>query len=227
MSNQVVTNCQNCIFAEYQLKEQTGCAAGQLELHDKIAAYNEDGLFYIIPDICSYFRPKEWAGGEKDMMKLKDRVIKDSEIKYSAFVYAVDKTDSEIEQTLNSLLDQGVLPSKLILCLSNLTEDRLNLLKPILMKFRGWQIESLLATESRVDYFYRSVVHHKKPWFLLVEGGCIIKKDWIRESNMSVINGKSSVCKFSFPEKNPQVLFAPTRLMFLVVEELEEMFNGQ
>lgn len=227
MSNKLITSCQDCVFAEYADDEQYGCVAGQLEHYpDKIEAYNELGKFYVIPDICSFNRPKHWAGEEKDMTKLKEKIVKESQITYNAFVFAIGKTDKEIFQTLNSLLDQTNQPAKIVLCVNIMSPIRMAALMPTLNKFKSWQIEDQYDSEKKTDYFYRSVAHHSNRWFMAINAGCIVSTNWVQQTNLSLISGRSEALAYVYPEDKPQMILGPSHLSGEILTKLGNFFDA-
>ena len=68
----IETSCKNCVFARWKGRRQTGCEANRLSHFTPIEAYDEEKEFYVIPTICTYYRPPIWNNGVADVEKAEE-----------------------------------------------------------------------------------------------------------------------------------------------------------
>lgn len=97
------TSCKECVCAIYDGNTQTGCIAGRVDkIANKFEAYDEDKEFYVIEQLCNYYRDnkEEYVKyGSTNIKKIQD------ESKLSFLIYII--IDSNIEKSqLIKILDE-------------------------------------------------------------------------------------------------------------------------
>ena len=110
------TSCQDCCFAQYNGKNQTGCYLDMLNYYGcAVEAYNEGGEFYIVNGRYCYFkRTKEWV--EQQDNRGRDNLLvavrKEQQIPYVCFIVVDGNMDKKrLEETIESLMSQMYPPS--------------------------------------------------------------------------------------------------------------------
>tara|TARA_Y100000996_G_C22525149_1_gene644121 strand:- start:847 stop:1632 length:786 start_codon:yes stop_codon:yes gene_type:complete len=112
-------DCSKCIFAEVKPPEndgmfglwQHGCGAGRLnklkerreatllEKSDEV----EQHTYYDLTRFCNMYRTGKWKENAKGCLKTKAE--KESQLKFGIVIDAADKTEQQIKETFNSLLE--------------------------------------------------------------------------------------------------------------------------
>jgi hypothetical protein len=67
------TPCKFCVFAQWEDKEQTGCAAGRLELfkpENVVEATDNEFDFFVIKEFCNSYRAGDWNDGVANVSKM-------------------------------------------------------------------------------------------------------------------------------------------------------------
>ena len=109
--------CRDCIFAEWEENQQTGCSIDRLEKYKKLECAFDcedeetDKKFYIIDGrFCMMCRNQKWVEdnnvAEEDWESIAKEEMK---IKYQALVFAGDDKE-DIKKTIRSLVNQTITP---------------------------------------------------------------------------------------------------------------------
>ena len=185
MSENPITVCQKCAFAEYVETEQVGCFAGALSMLPVIEAYNEEGEFYVVDGVCPYHRTKDWLQNKletcDDMNTIIGEMKENTYIQYNAIIMGRDNLE-DIIRSVSQVKEIDCEPSKVIV-LTFLNEDGIKQLQEYLngCKFRLWQIENQIDDYTNQDLIRRTINHHRNHWHLLIEAGVNdVSKDFIK-----------------------------------------------
>lgn len=126
------TTCRDCVFATYNGNEQIDCDLDRLDKFEENGAEiigQDDGsrrYFLVAGRFCNTCRNQDW-GAKHASHDWAAIVAKESQVQCCFIIYADhDSSQTEVEETLDSVLDQGpVLPHRIIILLNgHLTEPR-------------------------------------------------------------------------------------------------------
>jgi hypothetical protein len=125
------TPCKECVFAEYDHKRQTGCAAGMLDKfknsgYDIVEVYDNEKEFFVINNKkCIFMRKINWLNnrGFNSLTKAVEEAKKENEIKY-ILILDINKNTSlySIQNVINFFNKQEIIPTG-ILVITNTNED--------------------------------------------------------------------------------------------------------
>lgn len=94
------TSCKDCVFAEYEDITQVSCQADRLKFFgDIIEAYDNDKEFYVINDVCTYYRPPFWNDGKAEISEAR----RELETTFGIFIDLSDKEDEDLDKTIDSI----------------------------------------------------------------------------------------------------------------------------
>jgi hypothetical protein len=125
------TPCKECVFAEYDNKTQTGCAAGMLDKfknsgYDIVEVYDNEKEFFVINNKkCIFMRKRDWFDNRNfnSITKAVAEATKENEIKYILILDINKNTSfSSIENVVNFFNTQNIIPTG-ILVITNTNED--------------------------------------------------------------------------------------------------------
>lgn len=148
------TPCKDCVFALYEGKTQTGCAANLIEIfrHQAVTileAYDEEREFYVIKNrICLMSRPLKWLEREPDIQKLLKIARDQIRLKYEVIILIENThTLQDIEKTIQSIELQTLKPERIIFVMRKTHSIRPSQLHDSC--FGPWKIQ--LITEETAD----------------------------------------------------------------------------
>ena len=180
------TICLNCIFAQYNDKVQTGCAANRLDLFKKaeqeIAEVTIDDrtTFVIEGKTCVYYRNKEWAESYYKTKNPKDillNVKKELSIPYHVILFfRKDDKLEDLKDRLTELEQQKVSPKILtILDRSHSVEAPTEKIMQTCQEFNfpHWRVQKIQATDQLdndvIDLAYDSTKNLKYMFYIIFE----------------------------------------------------------
>lgn len=80
------TSCKECILAVYDGKTQTSCIAGRLDKLNHFEAYDDEKEFFVIEQLCNYYRNnKEKYTLEDESIDL-DRIEKETRVTFDIII---------------------------------------------------------------------------------------------------------------------------------------------
>jgi hypothetical protein len=149
------TVCKNCVFAEFDDQQQTGCSAGFLQKYEASGAeiveeYYGDKIYKVINNkICLGCRlensnwTKQYEG--KDLLASMKKEVR---FRCDAVVVITDDTKMEdIEKTTVSVIASSIKPDKVVYVYRNMKFNYAKLLKYVNSIYVGtgikWQIKEL------------------------------------------------------------------------------------
>jgi len=188
----IVTSCQDCLFAEYTEKTQSGCKANLIEKYvtDGLAveAYNEEGEFYIIPGVaCLGKMPKAFA--EKAGIKAEDALefVKNKmQIQWQAIIIL---NDEDIKPCLDALSKQSIKPENVSVILAyNSTHKPGNLAKWLKQRsFKTWRVMETENPElSRGNLVDLVLDKYVNPFYMVLEPTRVLEDDFMERLNKKV-----------------------------------------
>jgi len=118
----VKTLCRDCVFAEWDKDNQTGCSVGRLDKYKELeCAFDceEEGgdkkFFMIQGRYCMMCRNQKWVDdNDVSEEKWEEVAREEMKIKYQAIVFASDNKE-EIKKTIKSLVSQKIPPVYIVL----------------------------------------------------------------------------------------------------------------
>jgi hypothetical protein len=94
------TSCKDCVFSEYEGITQVSCKADRLKFfEDTVEAYDNDKEFYVINDVCTYYRPPFWNNGKADI----DEARRELKTTFGIFLDLSGKEDEDLDKTIDSI----------------------------------------------------------------------------------------------------------------------------
>lgn len=128
----ISTPCKNCCFAVYDKNTQTGCSAGMLDKFRRAnveiqECYDEEKEFYVIQDRwCPAQRTDNWLKRyrKKNIHKV---LANELLLKTDCIIYAYNSTTENIITTLDSLCNQEIKPSNIVIILNHSKDNERNL----------------------------------------------------------------------------------------------------
>lgn len=106
----IKTNCKDCAFASYKDKTQISCEFNRIEKFgdDAIEAYDDDGEFYVIDRLCTYYRNKAWGYTSED----KGRVLKESALGFDIIFNCNNINATQAQIITHFINNHNYYPSK-------------------------------------------------------------------------------------------------------------------
>jgi hypothetical protein len=164
----IKTKCDDCIFANINYAQQTGCELGFVEkfIERGEATLNEITRFYEINRLCRACRNSDWAKEKEDGYVAIEEELR---IKYSLIIVENCIDDIEdiyfaLNDTLQSIIKQKNMPEKIVICISNPEVNRVEFSNKIKLVFSAFEnngfnvkycisfiIDTLSTTEEIVD----------------------------------------------------------------------------
>jgi hypothetical protein len=196
------TSCHDCCFAVYDginSATQVDCVLNLIEHYrnkkqEILEAYNEDNEFYIINGRkCYYKRTKDWyeklnLAEEKDYI---DRVWKETQIKYTAIIYANDDY-YDVNLTLKSILCQEHLPAQIVIIRGYGNKIKPSDLNDLLIKTGiKWRVSNAQSQDITQEIVFRGLIdifYQKYPVYLKIDAGKMIcDDDLMKKINTKII----------------------------------------
>lgn len=177
MSYNIKTSCQECVFAVYNDKTQTGCKANRLEKLEIVECYNENGEFFAAINYpCNLYRTTKWAKKKNpaDLLEIAEKEI--------AFNYTVITSAEDFEDKLKILDAQSIQPQK-IYCFSEQSD----------IKIRRPNIEYVTFISNVKDPIHRIISRIKKATNILYLDKKEVIHDFFIENLNYLIN--KEMCK--------------------------------
>jgi len=105
------TNCKECVFAIYDGKTQVGCTHNRIEKFKPniIEAYDDDKEFYVINNLCNFYRNAERGYSVDDV----DLVKSESAISYDIIFDCNELDDKKVGYILDFINNNGYNKEKI------------------------------------------------------------------------------------------------------------------
>lgn len=100
------TKCDNCYFSVLENEQQVGCSLGRLEKYKEKGLAEKTDNYYLIGTFCNSVRTPTWAEKQEnpfDAIKVERR----------STITAIVEYNKDYEKTIDSLLEQTILPSSI------------------------------------------------------------------------------------------------------------------
>ena len=121
-TNTINTSCKDCVFAEWNKNEQTGCELGRISKFKKngtevVEATDNVKDYYVVRRFCNAYRPEAWG----EMVEDKTQAIKEeTKIRCGVVIVANKKASmTTIEKTVEASLKQSVVLPDYIVIVNN------------------------------------------------------------------------------------------------------------
>ncbi len=121
-NKELLTSCKDCVFAEYEKKNQVECSLNRLEKLKAIGlniteATDDKKDFYVVHGFCSSYRPPAWA---KTVKNKAEAVKEENSLKCGVFIVSEgDASVPEIEKTVTACLKQSRINPQYIVIVNN------------------------------------------------------------------------------------------------------------
>ena len=114
------TNCKDCVFAEYEGITQVSCQADRLKFFgDTVEAYDNDKEFYVINDVCTYYRPPSWNDGKPDKSKAREEL----KPTFGIYVNISNQDDESVAKTVDSIKLIDYEKERIVITINHLLEE--------------------------------------------------------------------------------------------------------
>ena len=137
MTTEFNTSCKVCAFAHYIGNTQVGCDVGRLEKlrgmgMDIVEAEDHEKEFYVIPMMCTGYRPEAWAEAHRGA-DLVEKMTEESTPRIGFMILLEEPKDKEkifadIAATVKSIHDDLKYSPAYIVIISNLLQKDLSYL---------------------------------------------------------------------------------------------------
>jgi hypothetical protein len=184
LQNSQNTPCKFCVYAIYDRITQTGFGITIVE------AYDEEKEFYLIKNkVCIYYRSKEIF---KDYTK--EQIAKQNQFKFDSFIYIDNNSTLEqIQQSLDSLLNQTLQPTRIVFILNNgqVKPSQLRVLGHTIPQTIKWKTEIIINADlgiySSTD-FVATQLKKEISHYSIIRAGTKLPSNTLYDFNNSIIN---------------------------------------
>lgn len=189
------TPCKHCQFAIYDGITQTGCKFNLIDEYKNlgitiIEAYDEEKEFYLVKNkICMYYRSNELF---KDYTK--EQVAKQNQFKFDSYIY-IDNTSTleQVQQSLDSLLDQTLQPTRIVFILNQgqIKPSQIRVLGHTIPKSIKWKTEIIINSDldifSSTD-FVASQLKKEISHYSVIKAGTKLPSNTLYDFNDLILN---------------------------------------
>jgi hypothetical protein len=150
------TSCRDCVFAEYNGDEQTGCEFDRLdplEEHGARIVGQDDGskrFFVIVGRVCNAHRTREW--GKRHPYRWREAAIREFTVRVTMVIYLdAESTIDDMWQSLRSLTDShDVSPAGVVFLLNDPKHDPVGIVQALRGTDLGfpWEVKQVVPRED-------------------------------------------------------------------------------
>lgn len=196
------TSCKDCVWGVYEnqnSKTQLDCSLELVEYYKNkkteiLECFNKEDEFFVINGRKCYFkRNKEWWAKFGDGIDHISKVFEETHIKYMTIIIGDNDFDelSDIKLTLNSILEQKIQPSFIIVIRKyNSTIDVKELNKELIKTGKKWRVSTPSKPEISPDSIIDSLINmfwEKYPVYLKMDAGKVLFNEEMTNLNNSII----------------------------------------
>ena len=189
----VRTLCKDCVFATHEENVQVGCELGRLEKYKLLgcvvdAEEVETGKksFVIDNRYCLACRNKDW-GDKINEEKWIETVREEMLLQFQAIVF-YDKGEQELKKTIGSLMEQVILPEKIVIVRKpDCVEPPEKLVEYLDSLGLEWKIQNILQpkmSERQCIDIVQSIA--PKQYYAVFHAGFLVPKDFFESINDAV-----------------------------------------
>tara|TARA_Y100000592_G_scaffold101036_1_gene184765 strand:- start:8817 stop:9602 length:786 start_codon:yes stop_codon:yes gene_type:complete len=220
-------DCSKCIFAEVKPPEndgmfglwQHGCGAGRLtklkERQEATLSEKSSGIeqhtYYDISRFCNMYRTGKWKENAEGCLKTKAE--KESQLKFGMVVNAADRTEQQIKETFDSLLEIDYPKDKFQVTLSiPIGHLHTQILLNEVERVRGKDVEcNLIMHANHADKreeeteMFQSVMYGRNNFICKINAGNKIKSNFLSFMDKEVNEKLNKIAVFE--DKENQAAF--------------------
>lgn len=189
--------CRDCVFAEWEENQQTGCSIDRLDKYKKLECAFDcedeetDKKFYVIEGrFCMMCRNQKWADDNNIAKEDWEPTAREEmKIKYQALVFAGDDKE-HIKKTISSLVNQTIPPVYIVLVRKADCKYGPRELAGMMGSNCGdisWRVQNLLepfiTDREALDII---VATEPKPYFGVFYAGVEVPRDTFEQINKAI-----------------------------------------
>jgi hypothetical protein len=206
--SQVHTVCRDCVFAQYNGKEQTGCKLDKIKDYEnagvdviKVFDDKEKEFFLIDGRFCMFYRNEELMA--KHPVNTWEKIVNlQTKVSYQSIVFVEKETTfKELKKTLNTLSSQEVRPNLVTIINKQYPyyfDEPENYVKPSLMlelledyKFHQFSLKNVYDMEmddrALVDLVFDGTKDKPYPFYITFRAGFAVPENFSKEFNDAIL----------------------------------------